>query len=286
MKIAVCLLTRENPAGLATAIMAADQLSSGLHDVRYFVRVERDDYVAHDAFRVIPKDILCRLQVLDADRPITLGHAWNEVWRYGLGADPDALVGFCDDVFPTFNVWDMGVAEMIEQRGVDVFAWRELANPSNITYPVFSKKWYQAAIKSEGRIYTEYFPFWFTDTWCAQVYQFALGQPMNIVADMTLGGRRATTMNMRDVKFWFDFWMATQKLRIEEGLRMRAAMGWPDADIRPMAEELLRLDLRMNPETVEKSRRVDFGPPSDRYLTAKATAEQWLAQNGRAEHAA
>lgn len=286
MKIAVCLLTRENPAGLITALTAADQLSSGNHEIEYFVRWEMDDHTVVNAIPFLPHALTSQTHLIQTDRPITLGHAWNDIWSAAIKSDPDALVGFCDDVFPTFNVWDMGVAEMIEQRGVDVFAWRELANPSNITYPVFSKKWYTAALKSEGRIYTEYFPFWFTDTWCAQVYQFALGQPMNIVADMTLGGRRATTMNMRDVKFWFDFWMATQELRIEEGLRMRAAMGWPDADIRPMAEELLRLDLRMNPETVEKSRRVDFGPPSDRYLTAKAIAEQWLAQNGRAEHAA
>lgn len=286
MKIAVALLTRENPTGLIASVIAADGLASGSHHVTYHIRVERDDVAGAEATRILSNALPGRVFVLDADRPITLGHAWNEIWNFAIKSEPDALVGFCDDVFPAFNLWDMGVAEMIDTRGVDVFAWRELANPSNITYPVFSKKWYQAALKSEGRIYTEYFPFWFTDTWMAQVYQFALGQPMNIVADMILGGKRATTMNMRDMQFWYDFWMATQDLRIEEGLRMRAAMGWADSDVRPMADELMRLDTRMKPDDVEKSRRVDFGPPTEGYLKAKAVAEEWMSQRGRAEHAA
>lgn len=286
MKISVALLTRENPTGLITAVTAADQLSSGTHEIQYFVRCEHDDMKASDACFELARSIKSPVKAVKADRPITLGHAWNEIWNAAIQSDPDALVGFCDDVFPCFNLWDMGVDEMITTRGIDTFAWRELGNPNSITYPVFSRKWYQAAIKSEGRIYTEWFPFWFTDTWMAQVYEFARGQPMNLVADMILGGKRMTTMNMRDTQFWFDFWVATLPLRMEEGLRMRRAMEWPESDMQPTADKLMALDKKMVPDVVESLRRVDFGPPSERYLIAKKAAEDWLSQNGRATHAA
>lgn len=271
MKIAMICMTRENPMGLLTALHALKSLSSGEHEIIYNVRVDLDDRQALDAlswYRSIGNDVAMTLGA----RPITLGQAWNESVPEG---EWDALGIICDDVIPLMPHWDRAIHQLIVDRGFHGFAWMEANDPTNVTYPILSRRYYEA----QGRIFPTWFPFWFADTWLSQVYELAKGEPFTLVKDMQLGGVRGHTAGMRDLGFWVDFWRATRPLRVQEAQIVRDKMGWPEIDIIPILTKFTRLDWQWNVAAIEEARGANQGDAPERYLIAKERALRWLEEN-------
>lgn len=276
MEIAVVVLTRERPAQLITCITALDTLSSGDNRISYVVRYDADDHATREIIELLPGE---RVVAVERPRPLTMGQAWNECLPHMAKALPqwEALSVMSDDVFPATPNWDKGVEIMIRDRGLSTFSWLEFNDQNNSNFPVMTRDW----IEASGMIYPEWFPFWFSDTWVTQVYEFATGQPMTRVADMVLVGRRGKTAQMREFQWWLDFWNATLKLRAEEGENIRKKLGWPEVTTGPIMEKFERLGRSWNVPAIVEARQVqsDDDPPPERYLIAKRRAAAWLREN-------
>ncbi len=271
MEISVVVLTRNRPARLITCITAFDTLSSGENNITYFVRYDDDDEATPRALSLLHDDGFKTIGV-KRPRPITMGQAWNECLPAIKAKGFDALSIMSEDVFTLTPQWDRGIPIMLD-RGLEAFCWSEYNDPSNANFPILSRKWVEAA----GILYPEWFPFWFSDTWLSQVYEFALGQPMFLVQDMVMGGRHGKTQGMRDFQFWLDFWKATRGQRAREGEEIRRKLGWPEIDTGPTFAKFERLDQNWNVAAIEEARGADnASPPTERYLVAKCRAEQWL----------
>ena len=277
MNIAILLPTRHRPRMALSVLSALDHLASGKNTIRYQVRVDEDDTQSRVMLDGIQSDIE-GINVVCKPRPVTLGHATNEAAQ-GVHADAYAMLG--DDVFPLCQHWDEGIRILIGEHDIPAFCWTEVSNPNNHTYPVLSSKWVEAV----GTITSGHFPFWFDDTWLAEVYELSFGQPMPIVADMRVGGKRGKTQGLRDLSFWFEFFDATRSERIEWSGRIAKAFG---VERDPGA--LCDIIARHHQRTVEQLGRCaeyeeKFGttqPPSDQYMNVKMLANQWLIDNRKA----
>jgi len=269
MRITVFLLTRNRPAGLIAAVRSLDTLSTGQNPISYIVRYDADDQASLPAFDIL-RGSGVDIAFVPGDRPATHGEAWNQALR--AAGDFDAGCVISDDVIPLCPRWDEGVRIFVGERGYHAFAWKDLNYPNLVTHPIFSRAWAEAA----GVIFPEFFPFWFSDTWMAQVYELALGQPMPIAGEMMLGGKAGgRTGNLRDFRFWVDFWIATRVLRLEEAETIRARLGWAKVDVAPILAKFARLDEQWDVAAIERVRG-DPSPPNARYLLAKERAERWL----------
>jgi len=217
MKIAVCIPTRKRPRLLIAAITALEQLASGQNEILFSVRVDDDDVEGHMALDHLRPDMSTPITVTVAPPSLTVGEKINDAVR---AVEADAYFLSTDDIFPLTVGWDEGIRLMIEQNHFHAFCFNHLQEPGNTTYPVLTRAWIDAL----GQAVPELFPFWFTDTWLAEVYHMATGQPMPIVQDLMLAGRRGRTQGLRDLAFWFDYFEATHSMRRDEARRLAKAL--------------------------------------------------------------
>lgn len=215
MKIAVCIPTRKRPRLLIAAITALEQLASGENEIIFSVRVDDDDVAGRMALDTLQQELPVTVVVDKA--PPTVGQKLNEAVA---AVQADAYFLSTDDIFPMTAGWDRGIATVIEEHRLHAFCFNHLQEPGNTTYPVLSAKW----MDTLGQAVPELFPFWFTDTWLAEVYHMAFGTGMPIVQDLMLSGQRGRTTGLRDLRFWFDYFEATYPLRRDQARRLAKAL--------------------------------------------------------------
>lgn len=276
MKITVGLPSRNRPAGLLAVLSAFDALATGSHEITYAVIVDDDDYVtaeqvAHwEKSGMLPKGA----RIMPGPRTKTVNARFNDA----MAAHPaDVYMQACDDAFPLAFHWDKLVAGA---QIIPAYSWQECNDPANATYLVLSEAWLRAV----GRFYPEYFPFWFADTWIAEVYCIAFAKPIPVVNQLQFGGKRGQTQGMRELRFWFDFFAATRVERIAEAQRVAKAYGFTFDAERDRKEQLAQMRAgdefqRNRVPAYEAAFRANLGEPSDIYKGAKFRAECWMAEN-------
>ena len=264
MKITVGLPSRNRPAGLVSVLTALDALASGLHEITYAVIVDDDDSTT-------PRHLLPQnAHILSGPREKLVAARFNEA----MEAFPaDMYMQACDDSFPLAFKWDV---LLHGARELPAFSWQECNDPANATYPVISERWRKAV----GRFYPEYFPFWFADTWIAEVYNLAFAKPIGVVNQLQMGGKRGQTQSMRDLEFWFDFFAATRVERIAEAVAVAKAFGFSLNVEKDRQNELQRMKAG---DTYQKGRIALYegalgagNEPLEVYINAKRKAEEWL----------
>lgn len=276
MKITVGLPSRNRPAGLLSVLTAFDALSSGANEITYAVILDDDDYVTLEQFEhwersgMLPPGV--RKFVAPRDRTV------NARFNDAITACPAEVYSqACDDAFPLAFQWDrllVGAAQ------IPAFSWQECNDPANATYLVISERW-RAAV---GRFYPEYFPFWFADTWIAEVYTLAFAKPIGVVNQLQMGGKRGHTQGMRELAFWFEFFAATRVERCAEAVALSKAHGFSLNVERDRAQQLESMRQRdayqMGRVPVyETGFKANVGEPSPAYKAAKFKAECWYAEN-------
>ena len=127
----------------------------------------------------------------------------------------------------------------------------------------------------------EYFPFWFGDTWVAEVYELAHCRPLPIIQNLPWGGKRGKTRGMRDLEFWFDFFAATRIERIAEARGVAFANSVKFDPPQAMLDDMKRRDAEQRARVPQFNEAfgADAGEPSETYLNMKATAQQWLREH-------
>lgn len=270
MEITLGLPSRNRPAGLLSVITALHNLASGENDVNYVVIIDRDDYVTIEQVEHWQKSGFFpdRTFIKCDQRQKTVNARFNKA----ISEHPADLYGqLCDDAFPLTQHWD----KIFENcRKLPAFAWMEQNDPMNVTYPVVSDRW----IQSIGRFYPEYFPFWFADTWVAEVYMLAFGHPISVFKQLGMGGKRGHTQGMRDLAFWFGFFAETRGERIDEAKRLAEIYGSDLPDHGKILEAMQAGDrYQMSRVSLyEAAFDANKGEPSEMYLLAKDAAEQHL----------
>jgi hypothetical protein len=274
MKLAVVLPTRGNPQRCAAILTALEHLSSGQHDVEYHLIVDADD------IEILPInwDSHPRVHQYIGNPATAVNVRLNGVVR-NLSAD--AVTCLADDVFPLAMHWDAIVALGIENSQLPAFAWQEVSDPGNVTYPIVSRKWIDAL----GYLFPEYFPFWFADAWIQELHELAFGASFPVVQNLPVGGRRGATRGMHELDFWFRFFDATHIERERDALILARAYDTPTtpeqrAAITRAHHERNALQLERVPE-YEQAFGANQGEPSVRYCRLKDEAEAWLAMDAR-----
>ena len=263
MKITVILPSRSRPAGMIGVISAYQALSTGNNDITYVLILDEDDQVIHHT------DILDdSVKVIFGQRNRTVNARFNEaVEKYPA----ECYIQACDDAFPLSFHWDAMVAHAIKL--IPAFSWQEKNDPQNATYICLSDKW----IQETGRFYPEYFPFWFADTWIAEVHLLAFGKPIPVINQLQVGGKRGKTQGMRDLRFWFEFFTRTRVERLDEAKQLAAAYG---TDMGDRAKEMKLLEDADRHQLTQIDRyEGQFqteGEPSALYARCKKEAEQWI----------
>ncbi len=265
MKIDVIVPSRGNPLRLMSVLTAFDALSSGQNEINYRIVCDLDDPNTYKTAAALPFKAFVHCG------EGSLHKRMNEAAAEGQA---DAVTTAGDDTFPLTQHWD-GVIEAGISEGHPAFSWMEVNDPANTTNIVWSAKWLGAV----GKMLPEWFPFWFGDTWQAEVHELAFLAPLPIVSNLQWGGKRGHTKGMRELAFWFEFFAATRKLRVGEARSLCFAYGRPYGPPQEMLDDMARRDaeqLKRVPE-FEQAFGANQGEPSERYLTMKAAAEKWLS---------
>lgn len=267
MKIAVCIPAYHNPASLNAVLFALDHLASGEHEIEYIVGIDTHDI---DVRRNI---LMPNAVLMIREEPLSLGEKSNNMFRHAERAD--AYCWLADDVLPLNVAWDTAIPMALEQT--EVFCWNELSQPGHPTYPVFSKAYMEAA---KFKPFPEWFPYWFIDTWMAEVYAMVFGRGVPVLRGLDLGGKRGKTRGLRDLRYWYEFFIATRKERMGECRGIAEYFGrdphYPYDQFKEWDDNVAQI------LTHEHLVATDDSIPAERYRRAKARADDWLALNRKA----
>lgn len=264
MKITVCIPSRNRPVMLSGAIGSLHARASGKHEITYVIGCDDDDpntiaVVDLIKARGLPVQAHC------APRSSSLGGMVNVM----CAAYPaDVYCSLCDDVKAGTFDWDEAIHTAWLKRRDGVWWWRTKES----RYAIVSAKWYTAA----GRIFTNYFPFWWDDVWLMQVWRYATGKS-DLWVDAWLEDRAPATQRMRDLEFWTDFYWSRADERRAEADRIRRALGRPAFRLKPHHE------LQANPDYTARigaiqAKQGERAPPTPEYLAAKARAEALMTK--------
>lgn len=269
MRISVLIPSRGRPESLASTVVAMSDKTGGLNDVRYVIGCDADDQATIEmalAMRQFGLPVFPHV----APRQPSLGGLDNMLAAYAP-ADVYCVIG--DDFRVLTNGWDNAVAAAWEAKPDGVWWWSDAKDEA--TVPIISEKWRSAA----GRIFTDYFPFWWDDLWLVEVLRYATGRIGGERLNIWLQDRARTTHRMRDSQFWHDFFWSRRDERKEEARRIAERLGWP------RVENLDGLDLAKNPDFDAadiEAKQGDRAPPTSEYLKALSRAQALMRQHKEA----
>lgn len=272
MKITVGLPSRNRPAGLLAVLKSMDALATGNHEITYAVILDDDDYVTLEQVEHWEKSGMLPDGVRPVVGPRRLVNArFNEACEKHPA---DWYLQTCDDIFPLTQHWD---ALMHGARSLPAYCWQEVNDPQNATVLAISERW-RAAV---GRFYPEYFPFWFADTWLAEVFNLAFGKPIGIINQLQMGGKRGQTQGMRELEFWFRFFAVTRIERMKEAERIAKEWGFTLNCRKERQAQILDMEAGDHYQlgrvgVYEKSFNANFGAETEVYRIAEARAKQWI----------
>lgn len=277
--IAVIIPSRNRPDQLMETVQELYKLSTGEDRIVYYIIYDQDDISTEkvveklklqiNALENHPNHLLIDVK---GSNDVLVTKRINQLVRdIPL---KDYYVSLCDDMIPITSCWNYILTEEMECNLLG--SWTEEGDPHNFTYPIFSKGW----VECFNRLYPEYFPFWYSDSWCKEVHDLAFGVERNyLISDkLILKGNRGKTNQLRDVKFWFEFFSFTRNIRIEEADQLQNFLGglYPK-DRRPLLYSMKERDEAqlLNVNRYEE-RFGDNSEPSKAYLEAKKVAEELL----------
>lgn len=279
MRIAVILATRGNPQRAAAVLEMARFMASGKHDIEYVISCDDDDPAdTAGFFRAYP-----HVTVSCAARPPGTMECLNRVVR---SLDADVYLGLADDGFPVTEGWDEEAAKFLQTAfptpHLGLLAWTDNANPGQPTVMMATREW----VAHTGRLQDDRFPFWFSDTCEAETWSFVTYRFMPVVPTLQIvsrGGR--PNPRMRDIDFWWDFYIATRSERLATAARIRATLranGFRCEDNDVLLGRVLAAWAKRDEEgranAHELAKLVEFRPMDTGYMLAKSRAQAYLAK--------
>lgn len=264
--------SRGNPAGLLSVVNSVAALASQRHRITHMIAIDEDDESTASALARFPA-VGADVSVVRGARSRSIGEVVNRM----MAATPaDVYVGVTDRTLLLTPRWDMILAQAVQQVPHGVFWLTHPDLPKSCIFPVITRRWLDAA----GEVYTNYFPFWFDDTWIAEVWLFATGTAP-LMLPIQAYRQPHKTASLRDLDFWYRFFFALRPMRTEAGRRIAAKLGLPAVDPARISQLLESGDAQLLPRVPQIE--AEYGSPGRpaepdrRYLEAKARAEAILA---------
>lgn len=218
------------------------------------------------------------------ERPPSLGWMVNDMAEQ---MPADVYLSLGDDALCLTPNWDEKIAEAWRANPKAVWWWHPKREDQPVLYAIVSHEWKQAA----GKIFTDYFPFWYDDLWLLSLWILAAEGPM-LTLDIEIMDCPRVTHRMRDLRFWHEFYISMAPERVRQAKSIAKALDFPQSKIVGAAvglphlsiTEALSQRLCMTPpefeENMEKivENQGAKGPPTPEYLKAKARAELIMKQ--------
>jgi glycosyltransferase involved in cell wall biosynthesis len=280
MKLTMVIATRNRPELLLRTVM--DTLPNvSRKDTRILLAVDDDDQETIDCLKRLPKDD--RLMVSVKPREDSRGEKYDRALTEATADVYLPAVDCAPIVTPAFDQKIINAARMFEDGIVCVHT--PMVNghfPPGLQ--AFTAEW----VRQFGYIYNHEYPFWFIDHEADDIARLLCRYVPVDVRVNTAEMRPATTIRLRDLAFWADYY---NKMTLERRLKVRQIINSKDFDGPPE----LKIALCNNYECVEQrsyminnsvianaaaieAQRGDKSPPDAGYLRAKAKAEQKLAR--------
>lgn len=266
MKITVSIPTRR-PHMLAGMIHSFYWLMSRRHEVQFVVGVDKDDSAAtagalqlHGQYRV---------NVMQFDRQPALG-SYHNIMHDNFPAD--VYTTLCDDVVCATYEWDEAIAQAATASPADVWFW-DTPESRRAIYPIVTERFRQA---NHGRVFTNFFPYWWDDAWLNELYCLIHGSPPSRLEGAGLSDIPHPTTRMRDIQFWSAWYEAMRPARIGDAVHIVRQLGYPVEDRQIIARASVfgvNPDFERRMEEIQENQG-DKGPPTPSYLTAVARAKE------------
>jgi len=262
VKISVLIPSRGRPERLAKMIGQMHRRESGKNKVQYVVGADIDDPQTISAAMEMYRGGLPVLPSV-APRQPSLGVLANIL---AAKAPADVYTAMADDTMVFTTAWDAKIANAWRLNPAGVWWWSCL---SEATCAIVSEKWRAAS----GRLFTDYFPFWYDDMWLIEVQRYATGRVGDRL-DVWFKDEAPATTRMRDVAFWDDFFWSRRDERKAEAARIVKALGLP-----PVAD-MDAFSLEKNPDfdpAALEARQGEQKPPDAQYTNALHRARALMA---------
>ena len=248
--------------------MSLHDNESGEHEVRYAVAVDEDDKPTIGTLVNLQAKIPIGYRV--GHRPISMDALHNQL---ALDIPGQVYVCFIDDALCLTKGWDAEIAELYAHNPKGLWWWRSKGEDLTLM-PITSEAWRKQA----GRIFPEHFPFWWGDTWLAEVYMLAAEKPLAFAPVHFLDCPKKTH-NMRELRFWHSFYLWLQPLRIIEAKEMALKMGFLTPTITGALAKIVGAPPKNFMKLIDHAEATqgDPGEPHEGYKIAKARAEALMA---------
>jgi hypothetical protein len=265
MRISVLIPSRGRSLSLMETVLTMHGRVSRLRDVRYVIGCDAgdDDTIAmalslrKGGLPVVPHI---------GDRPSSLGGLVNKLAER---CPADVYCSLGDDVRVVTDNWDSAIADAWCLKPDGVWWW---SSPSEVLFAIVSEQWRAAA----GRIFTDYFPFWYDDIWLAELLRYAHGRVGGERLNVWLEDRAPGTHRMRDLAFWDEFFWSRREERKAEARAIVDRLGWS------RVESFDGLDVAKNPAfDAAAIAKIEAGqgerrPPTPEYLAAYERAKAMM----------
>lgn len=267
MKLSVCIASRWRPVDLAAVIVGMWRMRSGANDITFVVGID-DDCTATQHAASSVANIGAPVVSSVAPRPASLGAVNNRLIDSHKAA---AYLVTTDRAFIITPGWDEQIRLQLLAHSGRVL-WLSSPQDPDPTHPVLPHEY----IRKVGQWSPEVFPFWFDDTWNAEIDFLAHGNMIKI--PVNFAGERGKTTSARDIAFWCQVFDTLRPRRI------KAARELCNIAPQKLTERLKVLDAmaRARMQAAEAN-ELRFGcdtPASTRYLAAKAEAQKILEAAG------
>ena len=268
MKLNVLIPSRGRPYQLAAALYSLFLCASGEHQIQFCVACDEDDEATKNALQALRSEMPLFVRI--GPRPDSLGSVSNDLAEHWPA---EAYVIFADDLLCVSYGWDKAVAKAVEETPHGVFWWTP-ASELRTFVPIVTEKWRKAA----GCIFTEHFPFWYDDMWLHEVWIMATDSAP-LVLDIHLVDKPKSTQQMRELRFWHDFYHFMRGERIRRGKEIATALGLREPIVGPFIAPQLSEAGQVTDEFLEDIQvrnKAETGEPSEVYKRAKVRAEELM----------
>jgi hypothetical protein len=269
VNITVHMLSRGRSSQLTAALMSLRDNESGENEVRYVVACDVDDKATIGTLYNLQAKLPLGYRV--GERPVSLDALHNQIC---LDVPGDVYVCFLDDGLCLTKGWDKPVADAWRANPKGLWWWKSKGDDLTLA-PITSHAWFEAA---GGRIFPEHFPFWWGDTWLSEVWVLATERNLAFLDAEFLDCPKKTG-NMRELKFWHDFYLWLQPQRIAEAKAIAERLGLPKPTITGALAQIVG---KPNPDFVKRIDEIeriqgDVTEPHEGYRIAKERAVAMMA---------
>lgn len=282
MKISVIIPSRGRTHTLIGALNSLHSLESKKNEVTYGVVCDDDDPATIGTCKSLQAHM--PLAYMVNKRGPSLGKMVNDMAEH---MPADVYLSLGDDSLCLTPKWDQKIEVAWKEQPKGVYWWTPEREDQQVLYAIVSEEWRKAA----GRIFTDYFPYWYDDIWLLTVWIMATEGPM-LAVDARIMDCPTTTHRMRDLRFWHSFYLAMAPERIKQAKEMAEKLGFPQSKLVGASVGLPNLSitealcerLSVTPkefeETMEniEANQGDKDAPTESYMKAKARAELILKQ--------